>query len=105
MTILQKLVWGIRDSYNQKMKMIRKLIMEMGNMLKRQKPDQRAEKNRRPPMGLQHREKISHPEAECINLESNLHGHRWSDLKGLTPVNACAVMNGKNLTLIFTKRY
>ena len=35
----------------------------MGNVSKRQQPDQRAENSLRPPTGLQHSEKIPHPEA------------------------------------------
>ena len=35
--------------------------MEMGNVSKRQQPDQRAENSRRPTMGLRYREKIPHP--------------------------------------------
>ena len=32
--------------------------MEMGKMSKRQQPDQRADNNRRPPIGVQRRDKI-----------------------------------------------
>ena len=37
--------------------------MKMGNVLKRQQPDHRADNNRRPSMGLQCSEKLPHPEA------------------------------------------
>ena len=37
--------------------------MEMGNMSKRQKPDQRTEISRMPPMGLPHSKKIPHSQA------------------------------------------
>ena len=39
-----------------------KLRMEMGNMSKSQQPDQRVDNSCRTPMGLQHREKITHSE-------------------------------------------
>ena len=39
-----------------------KLRMEIGNMSKRQQPDQRADNMQRPPMGLQPSENIPHPE-------------------------------------------
>ena len=39
-----------------------KLRMEMGNVSKRQQPDQRADNSWRPPMGLQCSEKFPHPE-------------------------------------------
>ena len=40
--------------------------MEMGNVSKRQQPNQREDNNQRPPMGLQCSEKFPHPEA-CLN--------------------------------------
>lgn len=40
-----------------------KIENEMGNVSKRQKHDHRAENSRTPQMGLQHSDKIQHPEA------------------------------------------
>ena len=47
-----------------------KLKMEIKNVYKGQQPDQRAENNRRPSMGLQYSEKIPHPEA-CFSWSLN----------------------------------
>ena len=46
------------------------LRMEIENVSKRQQPDQRVEKCRRPPMGLQHSEKIPHSE-KCLSWPLN----------------------------------
>ena len=43
-----------------------KLRIEMGDVSKRQQPDQRAENSQRPPMGLQYSEKIQHQEI-CLH--------------------------------------
>ena len=36
--------------------------MEIGNVSKRQQPNQRVENSSRPPISLQHSEKIPHPQ-------------------------------------------
>ena len=46
------------------------LRMGMGNVSKRQQPEQRADNSQRPPMGLPCIEKISHLEA-CFSLPQN----------------------------------
>ena len=43
-------------------KFLIKLRKEMGNVSKRQQPDHRADNSRRPSMGLQCSEKLTHPE-------------------------------------------
>ena len=50
----------------------------MGNMSKRQQPDQRADKSGRPPMGLQCSEKILHPEVGLI-LHLNKNVYQFSE--------------------------
>ena len=51
-----------------------KFSIEMVNVLKKQQPDHRAENNRRPPMVLQHSEKIPLAEAYfCWPLNKNVY--------------------------------
>ena len=57
-TITLPIVLLIHKKANSHIPDFIKLRMEMGNVSKRQQPDQRAENSRRPPMGLQYSEKI-----------------------------------------------
>ena len=55
-------------SNKQKNNQSLKLIIEMGNVSKRQQPDQRADNNQRPPFGLHCNEKLPYPGGDSAGL-------------------------------------